>query len=105
VALYGPMPPRRQAAVKPDEERHARLSARVVDLETRVRLLEAHVRQLKAQVQPAEGAAPAGTTKSSRTRPRPRCPGCLLELPKGRRGETCVWCGFMFSAVGGRTFK
>ncbi len=29
---------------------------------------------------------------------RPRCPGCTLELPKGRRGVECVWCGFRFDA-------
>jgi hypothetical protein len=34
-----------------------------------------------------------------------RCPGCLLELPKGRRGDSCVWCGFVFDAVGERAIK
>ena len=83
------------------------MSARVADLEIRVRLLEAKVRELTAHQRQAEAAKPPSKvpTRAARTRARPRCPGCLLELPKGRRGETCVWCGFMFSAVGGRTFR
>ncbi|WNG37062.1 hypothetical protein F0U61_27835 [Archangium violaceum] len=94
-----------------DAEIHARLSARIEALEDRVRRLEVLVR----------GAVVAGRTRSSGTasgrvrrqtaaprtggRARPRCPGCTLELPPGRRGEACVWCGFLFDAVRPRKRK
>ncbi|PTL81050.1 hypothetical protein DAT35_26905 [Vitiosangium sp. GDMCC 1.1324] len=93
-----------------DAEIHARLSARIEALEDRVRRLEVLVR----------GAAVAGRTRTSGTsgrvrrpsaaaragsRARPRCPGCTLELPRGRRGEACVWCGFQFDAVRPRKRK
>jgi len=85
------MRPRRDDRLERERER---LAARITDLEDRLMLLEARVRRSAAE---AEGRR---THKPVRvTRPRPRCPGCLLELPKGRRGETCVWCGFVFSAV------
>ena len=38
-------------------------------------------------------------TPERRRRSRPRCPGCMLELPQGRKGQSCVWCGFRFDAV------
>lgn len=75
-----------------------RLSARIGDLEQRIRMLEAHLRRLSAEEQkPARGRKPAPPA-----RPRPRCPGCKLELPKGRRGDACVWCGFIFDALPAR---
>ncbi len=73
-----------------------RLGSRVLDLERRVMLLEAKVRLTTAELK-QRPAAKAPLVKLGR--PRPRCPGCLLELPKGRKGETCVWCGFVFSAL------
>ncbi|QRO02239.1 hypothetical protein JRI60_26085 [Archangium violaceum] len=93
----------RSSARRPpsDAELHARLSARIEALEDRVRRLEALVR----------GAAASGRARASGQvrrkaaaprvagRARPRCPGCTLELPPGRRGEACVWCGFQFDAV------
>ncbi|MGA9525121.1 MAG: hypothetical protein WBV82_26915 [Myxococcaceae bacterium] len=91
-----------------EKDSQIRLVQRVEDLEVRVRLLEAHVRELKAQARLDKGAvsAPKPRARATRIRPQPRCPGCLLELPRGRpRGETCVWCGFMFSAVDGRPFR
>jgi hypothetical protein len=69
-----------------------RLAARVAEVEQRLRLLEARVRQV-APVPKRPKAKPRAVP------PRPRCPGCLLELPKGRRGDSCVWCGFSFDAV------
>jgi len=48
-------------------------------------------------------ARTAAARTVSAARPRPRCPGCTLELPPGRKREDCVWCGFRFDAVGGRT--
>lgn len=85
----------------PSEALHARLSARIAALEDRVRRLEARLRvesaaRLSARPTAARTAS-APTPVSSR--PRPRCPGCTLELPRGRRGEACVWCGFVFAAV------
>jgi hypothetical protein len=90
-----------------DAELHARLAARIEALEDRVRQLEVRVR----------GAAVAGRARvpgpvrqklaAPRTgsRPRPRCPGCTLELPSGRKGTACVWCGFQFDAVQSRKRK
>lgn len=75
-------------------ELSARLSARIADLEQRLMLLEARMRRTAAAVE-----SPRGRRQGPTPRPRPRCPGCLLELPKGRRAETCVWCGFVFDAV------
>ncbi len=62
-------------------------------LEARVRVLTAAGRQADEQAQAAQNL------RAARARPKLRCPGCTLELPKGRRGDSCVWCGFMFSAV------
>lgn len=80
--------------------------ARIQDLELRVRILEAKVRELRAALKVTEvkGAARTAPAKlPNATRRRPRCPGCTLELPPGRKREDCVWCGFRFDAVGGRT--
>jgi hypothetical protein len=92
-----------------DAELQERLSARIEALEDRVRRLEAYVRRTTAEARSTpsvkKGARRAESAKSSR--PRPRCPGCRLELPSGPRGESCVWCGFLFDAVrpGRRTSK
>jgi hypothetical protein len=66
------------------------LTAQVAALEVRVRLLE---RRLSAK------AAEPPRAPKRRGPPRPTCAGCSLELPAGRRGTTCVWCGFRFDAV------
>ncbi|HZA13969.1 MAG TPA: hypothetical protein VE618_05720 [Myxococcaceae bacterium] len=87
-----------------DEEREAAIERRFVELEDRVRILEARVREL-ARAKVEAGAPTPGQRVAARTRPRPRCPGCTLELPKGRRGDCCVWCGFVFSAVGRRALR
>lgn len=96
-------PARRQPS---DAEIHARLSARIEALEDRVRRLEVHVRRAASsssgQVR-TQGSKPARQVRSAR--PLPRCPGCTLELPRGPKGETCVWCGFHFSAVRRRAGK
>lgn len=76
----------------PDEK--AALEARIIDLELRLKLLEARVRSA------ASAAAPAAPKRAAKPqKERPRCPGCLLELPPGRRGDSCVWCGFYFEAI------
>ena len=75
------------------------LRARIAELEDRLRLLEAHVRRLNAQTSALAQTSRRPLPRVPATRPRPRCPGCRLELPKGRRGEACVWCGFVFDAV------
>jgi len=74
-----------------------RLWSRVAELERRVLRLEARVRLTSAELQVQTGGGKAGPARAGRA--RPRCPGCLLELPRGRKGETCVWCGFVFAAV------
>ncbi|RKH03891.1 hypothetical protein D7X74_35815 [Corallococcus sp. CA047B] len=86
----------------PAEDLHARLSARIAALEDRVRRLEARL-LLEASKPPSVRSRPnvsAATVHVGRA--RPRCPGCTLELPRGRRGESCVWCGFVFAAVARR---
>lgn len=90
-----------------DAELHARLAARIEALEDRVRQLEVRVRgaavgrRVRA-VGPVRQGKAAPRTGS---RPHPRCPGCTLELPPGRKGEACVWCGFQFDAVRSRKRK
>ena len=99
----------RRAAPPTDDDRWAKVTAHVAALEDRIRLLEAKILDLSAAARKQEGAdatAAARTTRrAARARPRPRCPGCTLELPKGRTGDYCVWCGFMLTAVAGRNFR
>jgi hypothetical protein len=73
-----------------DERRLAQL---IADLEARVRQLERRVKAPKV-VTVAAVAAPR-----RRGKPRSRCAGCLQELPVGRRGDACAYCGFRFDAV------
>ncbi len=79
----------------------AKLLARIDELETRVKILEARVRTGLVQGRRPQEEARARGAVARRSRPRVRCPGCTLELPAGRRGESCVWCGFQFAAVAG----
>jgi hypothetical protein len=82
----------------------AALLARIEDLELRMKLLEARVRNAALSARrptPAELRA-IKSREARRSRQRPRCPGCTLELPPGRKGESCVWCGFQFDAVSGK---
>ena len=83
-----------------------RLAAQVAELEQRIKLLEARLRSAVAEGALGARGGGLGKAKSARpvrVRPRPRCPGCLLELPPGRPlGENCVWCGFSFAAVPAR---
>lgn len=81
-----------------------RLKARVEELELRVKLLEARVRAGLGQARVAQREQARRSRAARRSRPRPRCPGCLLELPAGRKGEACVWCGFRFEAAPPITF-
>lgn len=69
------------------------LTSRLEELELRLKLLEARVRKTTAPAQKKSKAEKPMATSSH------RCPGCTLELPKGRRGDTCVWCGFRFDGV------
>ena len=77
----------------------ARLRHRIEELELRVKLLEARVRAGLNQARAPQREAARLSRVGRRYRPRARCPGCLLELPLGRKGEHCVWCGFRFEAV------
>ena len=88
---------------KADDDRAA-LVARIEDLELRMKLLEARVRNAlpsARRVSPAEARA-IKSREARRSRQRARCPGCTLELPPGKKGDSCVWCGFQFDAVGGK---
>lgn len=75
-----------------------------LELILRVTDLEARVRSLEKRLDRARAAAKTAAEREALAKPqgpsRPRCPGCTLELPKGRRrGVSCVWCGFRFDAV------
>jgi hypothetical protein len=76
------------------------LAAQVVILEQRLAVLEARVRSLSEKaIRGASQAVVRQRREARRVRSWPRCPGCLLELPPGRRVDSCVWCGFRFDAV------
>jgi len=76
----------------PVREMDLRISNQLAELELRIRRLEARLRAVSA-------AVPARTKKGPPPRQRPRCPNCTIEIPKGKRTETCQWCGFVFAAV------
>jgi len=100
MAVFPPPMPARKRREAPIEDGRERLQARIAELEQRLQLLEARVRRV------AVTSEEKGDKSDGRTpRPRPRCPGCRLELPKGRRGECCVWCGFYFEAAPRRAMK
>ncbi|MGO9830550.1 MAG: hypothetical protein ACLPJH_10450 [Myxococcaceae bacterium] len=79
-----------------DADLAVRLAGRIAELEDRIRALELRVARVSKSGErvAAEKAALRPPTPSAS-----RCPGCLLERPRGRRGPACVWCGFVFSAV------
>ena|SRR5215472_9240204 len=94
---------RRSSRTSPELGAYEKLAAQVAELEQRIKLLEARVRLVAAREEAWEESHVLGKSrKIQRIKPRPRCPGCLLELPPGRRGDTCVWCGFSFEAVPAR---
>lgn len=86
----------RRKASQGGEDRVSPLSARIDELELRIRLLEARLRETTSRLKKGATVGPKPTRK---VRARPRCPGCLLELPKGPRAQNCVWCGFYLPAV------
>ncbi|MCA2977935.1 MAG: hypothetical protein INH41_27910 [Myxococcaceae bacterium] len=92
------MAARRSQTLSADEKRV--LLERIADLELRMRHLEARVRReaAEARARGTTGGLRAAARVVRPERPRPRCPGCTLELPKGPRGVECVWCGFRFDA-------
>ena len=71
------------------------LTSRLEELELRLKLLEARVRKATEPKRPKASAK----AKKHESGTGHRCPGCTLELPKGKRGEVCVWCGFRFDGV------
>ena len=85
-----------------DADLAVRLAGRIAELEDRIRALELRVARVSKSGEriAAEKAALRPPTPSAS-----RCPGCLLELPRGRRGPSCVWCGFVFSAVRRRVVR
>ncbi len=91
---------RRHPSPGPSGDGAQLLSARIADLELRLKLLEARMRDLVA----APKTELTGAKKGRARKVRDRCPGCVLELPAGPRGSSCVWCGFKFEAVG-RAFR
>ena len=90
-----------------DAELHARLAARIEALEDRVRQLEVTVRgaAVARRVRASEPVRQKAAAPRTGSRSLPRCPGCTLELPSGRKGAACVWCGFQFDAVRSRKRK
>jgi hypothetical protein len=94
------MPKRPKAPNQAARTQALTLAQHVVALEQRLAVLEARVRNLSAQaIRGATQAVARQRHEARRVRGWPRCPGCLLELPPGRRVESCVWCGFRFDAV------
>lgn len=79
-----------------DADLAVRLAGRIAELEDRIRALELRVARVSRS---SERLATEKTALRPPTPSASRCPGCLLELPRGRRGAACVWCGFVFSAV------
>jgi hypothetical protein len=71
----------------------------VSQLELRVKLLESRVRATAAQARRPQAEQSRLSRQARRARSRPRCPGCLLELPSGPQQKTCVWCGFRFEVA------
>ncbi|MHB8874572.1 MAG: hypothetical protein ACYC8T_12865 [Myxococcaceae bacterium] len=101
------LPRATRAPGAPGRDNEQLLVARISELELRLKLLEARVRNAAAPERPPAGQAAAPKAQARKPRPpkrRPRCPGCMLELPPGKRGDSCVWCGFRFEAVG-RAFR
>jgi hypothetical protein len=92
---------RSKRSSRPVNSEKAKLLSRICELELRVKILEARVRTGLVQGRRPQEEARARSALARRSRPRPRCPGCTLELPAGPRGESCVWCGFQFDAVAG----
>ncbi|MGQ0508469.1 MAG: hypothetical protein ACT4TC_24490 [Myxococcaceae bacterium] len=92
-------------ARRPHPPTQQRLEGQVTDLELRVRLLEARLRRVTAEskpvpVSPDDEKLPPAKAKPRKHRERPRCMGCLLELPAGRsKDEVCVWCGFRLDVM------
>lgn len=88
--------------LSPEADARERLSTRLAELEQRLQRLEARVRVAGASrpVAPPRGGRSA-SRKAKAPAVRARCPGCRLELPRGRRGDSCVWCGFVFEAAAG----
>jgi hypothetical protein len=90
----GHLPMGRRSRSEPDLA--VRLSGRIAELEDRIRALELRVARVSKS---SERLSPEKTSLRPPLPSASRCPGCLLELPRGRRGTSCVWCGFVFSAV------
>lgn len=69
--------------------------------ELRVRLEDAEARAtwLARRLAKAEKALKLPATPKKKGKPKLRCPGCFLELPPGRVGKNCRYCGFDFRAV------
>jgi hypothetical protein len=79
-----------------DADVAVRFAGRIADLEDRIRALELRVARV------SKSSERLSAEKTALRPPIPsasRCPGCLLELPRGRRGSSCVWCGFVFAAA------
>jgi hypothetical protein len=75
------------------------LLAQVAELELRVKLLESRVRASVSQARRPAAEQARQSRQARRRREKPRCPGCLLELPAGPKAKICVWCGFRFEVA------
>src|SRR4051812_45674549 len=72
------------------------LAARIEELELRLKLLEARMRRVAVVERSRPKAAPKARGAE---REVVRCPGCLLELPRSKHKDSCVWCGFRFEGL------
>ncbi len=71
----------------------------MTELRVRVQELEARALWLARRLVKAERALKVPVPAKPKAKPKPRCPGCFFEVPKGQRSKTCVYCGFDFRAV------
>lgn len=80
------------AARRSNDDEGRELRVRVTELEARVRWLEQKLKKVAFAVKVKPDPSPQGP-------PRPRCPSCFGEVPKGQRERTCLYCGFSFDVV------
>jgi hypothetical protein len=89
----------RYSSKKLNEATIKSLLLRLDELEAKVKKLDGFLQATQAK--PQRDVSPSRASKGSRviSKNRAQCPGCYLELPKGRRSDSCVWCGFSFEAA------
>ncbi len=69
------------------------------DIRVRVAELEARVRWLEGKLKKVALAAKVKPEPVIKGAMRARCPSCFAQVPRGKRGQNCVYCGFSFDVV------